>query len=426
MAGNNAKREVDTANFLKDYRTHIKEILSRPSGLHAPDPDRLRVWVDAQASERRRIAAAALASNIRYITHREVIEHCRTLMELMYTDFAKPIAPEKPLKWFVGSKTKSAYFISLICYDIVTKSGRRPPDIIICENLEYDECTDCTLFYLDDMSYSGSQIYNLLLNIHVEAARHNPSYVNTKKLINMNKVEAVPLDIRVGVCVLTERAEKQLSIFNYKYAYHRGISGFGDTPIPNPYKRYSSEVLRDLNTVLGEEVFTDCLIYFNPYSDSSCICYFDHKLADSNSTFTNVLRFGVVPPTVVNYPFIYSHDDRSFSPYKKYYTQDKEICDKEIETTQFIPFIRNCDPIDVRFLERLQSLPYHILMLISNGKDEEYEMYEINISKNRNLFTYKNSADYRCPTSWYKNLFKGGRQKKLRTKTRKNKSIRKR
>ena len=211
MADNNtlSKREVDTANFLKDYHAHIKEILSKPSGEHAPDYDRVKAWVDAQASKRRRIAAAALASNIRYITHHELIRHCETLMEKMYTDTEKPIC-DKPLKWFVGPKTKSAYFISLICYDIVIKTGKRPPDKIICENLEYEECTECTLFYLDDMSYSGSQIYTLLLNIHIAAARHNPSYINTKKMINMNKVEAVPLDIRIGVCVLTERAEKQL------------------------------------------------------------------------------------------------------------------------------------------------------------------------------------------------------------------------
>jgi hypothetical protein len=424
MAGNNtfAKREVDTANFLKDYNAHIKEILTKPSGEHVVDPARVKSWVDAQASERRRIAAAALASNIRYITHHELIRHCETLMEKMYTDPEKPIS-DTSLKWFVGPKTKSSYFISLICYDIVIKTGKRPPDKIICENLEYEECTKCTLFYLDDMSYSGSQIYNLLLNIHVEAARHNPSFVNTKKMINMNKLEAVPLDIRIGICVLTERAEKQLSVFNYKFAYTRGIRGFGDKPIPNPYKRYSSEILPDLNTLLGDELFTDCLIYFNPYSDSSCICYFDHKVADSNSTFTNVLRFGVVPPTVINYNFIYEHNERRFSIYKKYYTQEKESCDKEIVNTQFIPFITNCQPIDARYLDRLQALPYHVFMIVSNGNDEEYNMYNINTSKNRNLYNYKNSADHRCPKSWYKNLFRGGTRK---NKSRRNKTHRKR
>ena len=42
-----------------------------------------------------------------FITHDELIRHCETLMEKMYTDAEKPIS-DKPLKWFVGFKTKSA------------------------------------------------------------------------------------------------------------------------------------------------------------------------------------------------------------------------------------------------------------------------------------------------------------------------------
>jgi hypothetical protein len=420
---------IETTHFLIHYADKIEDILSMTSGNHAPDSVKLSEWIEAQASPRRRETAKILASNIRYIPHSETIQHCKSLITKMYNDPEKPIPVENTLKWFVGPKSKSAYFISILCYHFAKIAGYRLPEVIMTE-FDYDDCINSTIFYLDDMSYSGSQIVQLLMKIYETAALKSPERINRKKRVNLNVIKPEPSDIRVGVCILTERAKNVLETFNYGGLTIADV--YSKKPIANPYKRYVSEIIPDLQNVLDPQTYTDCLIYFNPYRDTPCICYFEHKLADSNSTFLNVLRFGIVPPTDINYKFIYQHEERKWSKYKPYYNQNKDICDKQIERTQFIPFINDCQSIDPDFIEKLKALPYHVFMLVEKGtKDEdgknlEYGYYQINTSHNEALFEYKNSVEKRCPHSWYKNAyFAGGTKKGKKRNQRRTKKARK-
>lgn len=397
-----------TRTFIENYNNKIKELLSMPSGQHEVDSDRLNEWINAQASVRRRETARILSEHIRYITHSELIKKCKELVDKLYND---PVPAENTLKWFVGPKNKSSYFISILCYHFAKESGYRLPDVILSPTLEYNDLKNSTTFYLDDMSYSGSQIYQLLQNIYTTSAKRSNSHVNKKKPVNLNIVKGEDIDLRVGICFITEMATKQLEAFNYQTSVFKH-GAYAKKLIPNPYKRYYGEVIQNLNSILDPQVYTDCLIYFNPFRNSPCICYFDHKLADTNSTFTNILRFGQVPPTEIDYTFIYKHEERKLSKYKPYYNQNKDICDKELNEIQFIPFIKGCEE---EFTEELKRLPYHIFMMSSNGeKDEdgtdlEYGLYGIPV--NEQLFSFKNSVDKRCPRSWYKNsYFNGGRR----------------
>jgi hypothetical protein len=425
----NAAVTAETASFFANYDARIADILALPSGQHASDDEALERWINAQASPRRRYAARTLAANLRYISHAEVIAFCKSLIDEMYTDATKPIPPENQLKWFVGPKTKSAYFIALICYHYAKQAGYRLPEVILSEHFTYEDCAHSTIFYLDDMSYSGSQLYQLLQKIHIRAAKENPKHMNKKKPVDMNAVEALPVDIRTGLLAITERAQKQLETFTYGGMNTIG-KAYGKKPTPNPYKLYAGTTIPDLERLIGPQQYADCVIYFNPFRDSSCICYFDHKIADSNSTFLNVLRFGVVPPSELNYKFIYQHENRKWSKYKPYYNQPTDVCDKEILQTQLIPFIKGC-PIDPKYRDQLQALPYHELMMVAGGPDEggkdlEYGFYEINISKNPDLYTYKNSVETRCPHSWYKDGYfaAGGKRTRKQRKKRRAKTFR--
>jgi hypothetical protein len=337
----------------------------------------------------------------------------------MYTDPEKPIPAANALKWFVGPSSKSAYFIAIICYHFAKQASYRLPDLIMTEHFDLDDCTDSTIFYIDDMSYTGSQIYQLLQSIHVAAAKQNPAYTNKKKAINMNAIKGLPIDLRVGACLLSERAQKQLETFKYSNTI-LSHSAYGKIPIPNPFKRYVVEVLPDLKRILSPQAYADTVIFFSPYRDPPCICYFDHKLADTNSTFTNVLRFGIVPPSTLDYKFIYIHNDRKWSFTKPYHNQDKEITDKILPQTQFMPFINGCPPPPPQLKARLEALPYHVLMMTSSdeldddGKNTAYAEYFINTS-NTEIFNYKNSVKLRCPHSWYKNsYFTGGSSSRTR------------
>lgn len=392
-----------TKSFIENYNERIDHILTLPSGTHSVNAEKLEQWINAQASDRRRAAAGALAKNIKYITHKDVIASCATLITKMYNDVEKPILESKPFAWYVGGKDKSSYFIALLCYKYVKDQGLRLPDIVLTTNFTYDSYKEYTIFYFDDMSYSGSQLYGLLNKIHTETMKQqakNPSII--------------PIDIRVGLCYISEKASillKQLTV------------SVPRRKIENPFKIYYTEKIPSLESVLGKQLYTDCIIYFNPYSDSDCICYFDHKIADQLSTFLNVLRFGPVPPNTIDYSFIFEHEQRK--PKTSFYTQENEQIDKDIQQTIYIPFINNCAPIpEDKYLE-LQSIPYHIFMLTASGMVEndgrnlEYSFYDIHELP---IYKYKNSVEERCPQSWYKKMFKGGRS--LR-KTRKRRIYRK-
>ena len=444
-----ASEDPGLVKFKRDYESKIADIFGRPPSTHPPDMSALRSWVDAQASPRRRAAAEHLASNLVYISHGELIGYCQDLVQKIYTDYDKPILPlPNKLKWFVGEKTKSSYFISLICYHFVQEAGYRLPDVILTDNFDLEACDNSTIFVFDDMSYSGSQLFQLLEKIHLAAARHSlqppaevPAGDANKKPkfrasrgpppINLDEAKFTPPDIRLGVCVMTGKSEEILTNFKYPTKLTIGYLAYASSPFPNPYKRYSSRIIPDLEKILSPQDYTDCIVYFNSYSQSPpCICYFDHKVADGYSTFLHVLRFGIVPPTPpkeMNYSEIYRI--QQYRRDKQYLTQDKEICDKEILKTQFIPFITGCH-IDEAYIERLKSLNYNVLMMGLEKTDEPYDEYRIegaytNVDNHLNLFKYKNSVESRCPHSWYKDGYfaEGGTRKRKHKKlTRRNKT----
>lgn len=421
--------------FIRDYESKIAHILGMPSGKHAPDKAALERWVYAQASPRRRRAAENLASNLVYISHRILIGYCRRLVQNMYTDGEKSIPPlPNKLKWFVGEKTKSSYFISLICYHFVKEAGYRLPDVILTDNFDLDECDNSTIFVFDDMSYSGSQLFQLLEKIHLAAARRSlqPSAelpvgdANAKPKfrasrgpppINLDEAKFTVPDIRLGICVMTKKSQETLENFKYPTKLTIGYLAYASSPFPNPYKRYSARIIPDLEKELNPQDYTDCIVYFNSYSQSPpCICYFDHKVADGYSTFLHVLRFGIVPPTKIDYSEIYRI--QQYRRDKKYLTQQAEICDKEILNTQFIPFVTGCH-IEEAYIEKLKSLNYNVLMMGLEKTDEPYDEYRIegaykNVDKDLNLFKYKNSVESRCPHSWYKDGYfaEGGTRKR--------------
>lgn len=408
-----------TEKFIHDYESKIEEILARPSGIHTIDHAAITRWIDSQASERRRIAAAALRDNIIYISHAEVIEYCFELMRRMYTDAERPIQDSIPLKWYVGPEDKSSYFISLLCYDIAKKQGFRLPDEILVNTFDYKDCIGSTLFYLDDMSYSGSQIYKLLKNIYVAHLKAFTKLEKGQKIILKKlNISTIPqLDIRVGITCITTKASNLLKSFNFRYNYLRlpVIQNNGDAIPVNPYPIYFVREIPDLKHILGDQLYTDCIIFFNPFSIAPCICYFDHKLADPLSTFTYVLQFGVVPPSLINYDFIFSHEDRKLSELKPFYNQQTDAPDKEIPNTQFIPFITGCIPFTPEQEVELRRIPFeHLMIIYTDPVDEDESVYNFYGIPVQNIFELKNSPGARCPKSWYKNFFKGGMRKTKR------------
>jgi hypothetical protein len=419
----------DNAVFLKDYEENIQRILSMPSGQHAPDPIKVEQWVEAQLSDRRKIAAKALADNIVYIPHQDLIYSISTLVDKVYGE--KEIPADNKIILFSGPRTKSNYFISLLFYHFIKIKGYPEPDLFIQyltpENRNHDG-QKTTVFYVDDMSYSGSQIIQYLSNIYktVEVNSKEPSW-----------------DIRVCLPFISENALNYLQNLNIP-------QGFGIINVKNPYPIYYIYSIPSLKKILGNDLYMDCVIYFTPISHADTICYFDHKIADALSTFLFVLLFGIIPPGKINWDILYHTESLkgkyAFGKYKNIDGPHKEEVYAEHinDKLNFIPLIKNCGHIKEfinRNLKFYQSLPYHMYMTTLEQHDLNVILNseEINgkwIIKNKqsdpekqkivNFIKERNSVEIRCPKSWYKNFFKGGkRNTKRKLKNRKLSKLRK-
>jgi hypothetical protein len=410
--------ESQTRNFMEDYDKHIHTILSMPSGNHAPDPEKLSQWVTAQVSERRRNAARAIAENITYITHRDLI---KSVNELIDDVNSKKIPDENIFILCAGPKNKSNYFISLLFYHFSKIKGFKLPDYIsnILHAKHYkinDKRT--TIYYVDDMSYSGSQIQQLLSSIYAFDEKNSPHW-----------------DIRICLPYASEAALLALQHVTYgKYGL----------PRTNPYKVYNKHTIPSLKKIIGEKQYWDCIAYFSYISNPDCVCYFDHKIADAPSTFLYVLLFGIVPPATINYKPIYTEQKIFKYEPLKHDLPEKEIIDdaKKDNKIDFIPFLKNCEYINEFIMKNktyFESIPYHYFLAnIKMYIENEYgafniilrEMFGNNEYRNSNLLTIRhhdekhqkmlnffkerNSVSLRCPRSWYKNMFAGGKTKKHR------------
>jgi hypothetical protein len=346
-----------------------------PSGKHHVNQEKLQEWINSQASPRRREAASALAKQIRYFTLADTIALSAKVITEMYNDPEKPISPTNKLKWYTGPTDKSGYLISILCYHLAKLSGYRLPDEILTTLTANDMDESTTIFYLDDMSYSSSQLKNILTKIRSK----NPN-----------------LDMRIGLTVATSLAERLLQTLNKTIVSYQKV--------PNPFKRYIGEIIPDIEEILGEKLYTDCIVYFSSFRSPPCICYFDHKTADSASTFLYVLSFGPVPPSQLDFKRIYSGWGIPNKKTNPYLNHKDDVCDKEIHNTEFIPFITGCSEV----LPEFKKIPYEVFMM----DIDEYTDSLINIPATTNsMFLSKNSPVRRCPKPWYKSYFKGGSRK---------------
>jgi hypothetical protein len=409
-----------TEKFKAAYEAKSAAILAMPPAAHPPISAKLDEWVAAQASERRRKAAAALRDNLQYIPHREVIEYSSRITDSLYE---KPIPAEKKLVWYAGAPSKSAYFISILCYHFARVKGYRLPDEIV-EAIRYTGENNFVLFIFDDMAYSGSQMNGMLKAFWSATVR---TKFPEESIINLKKIDVAGvehLDIRVGLCCAAESALGTLQTFKFSLFGMFDSTKIINGEVRSPYMLHVAKIVPSLKDVLDPKVYTDCIMYFNPYAGptTQCICYFDHKVADPVSTFTNVLLFGVVPPSKLNYDKLYSYENVKGYRSGPLYNQHEEVIDRDIPETQFIPFIKDCPPYD---FAALAKLPYHHLMIYqdSDGHETDPEgdwkaAYNFFLIDSATIPPEKNSVKRRCPTSWYKTFFKGGSRKDRKTKKR--------
>lgn len=401
------------STFLKHYSDHIAEILGKPSGQHTVNPERLKEWIEAQQSETRRALARALSEQTVYVPFDEVKDMCRTLVQQVYAAIPTD-APGKVI-WWVGNKTKSGYFISLLCYHYLLELGLPNPADIVIDVVSFE--SDRIYLKWDDMTYSGSQIEKLnhtILQEYLKEGRTNyPDVRHCLIAATTNAVRRLQKPMFLG---------KDYPIASRKYpAFAAFLAGRQRVYVDIPFQTYIVREFPTLDETLGAEMHYVCDWFFNR-EGANCAIYFDHKIADNVSTYMKVLLYGIVPPRTLNYknwdnPFLI---DDLVSKYKKFQasTLIREDRLREVgpdsELLQFKPFINGCPPMSDQF-SKWSPLPFSDFM-------QQYTEYARDMNDATDIPDWDDPMR-RCPVSWYKGYFKGGAyrirgRRKTRTKRR--------
>ena len=404
-----------TARFLQDYEAQIQAILSMPSGRHGVNPERLEEWIAAQQSAKRREIARALSQHIIYITHEEVIDRCRDLVTQFYTNYLPQQGIESPrIALFTHRRGKSGYMIALLFYYWAQQLGYPVPTLMTNElypHLLRDP--KCVIAFVDDMSYSGSQLMQILSSFAILPAFYEKTgypklwvgfVAITEKAQQKVKTLQPFMEAKASLTQVSHILAKNPNIakYNIREPPHRGRNML-HMPMQNPFTVYASRVIPSLRKQMGLENYVAALMFFNSEAADS-IVYFDHKVADSPSTFMKVLVFGPVPAKNVDINF-WIGDLELMSV-----TVKDEGIDGDSVVTQFKPFIDGCP----EFTEEQKALwgivDYNEFLTGLQMSDEPVVLPG----------TFENAA-LRCPQSWYKTMFnaEGGAGKVPKTRRRK-------
>lgn len=378
----------DKTTFLRHYRDHIAEILGNPSGHHGVDPMKQEEWIQAQQSDTRRALARALSEQIVYVTFDEVKDMCRVLVQQVYS----AIPTDATVVWWVDNKTKSGYFISLLCYHALLELGIPPPvDIVITmKTFEADR------IYLkwDDMTYSGSQLEQLNRSIVLDYLKQGRTDFPDVRHCLIAATTGAMHRLRQPILILPMYPAP-----SYKFpAIAAFLAGRPQASVDIPFQLHVVRQFPTLDETLGASAHYACDWFFNRQG-AKCAVYFDHKMADNVSTYLKVLLYGVVPPRTLEpdfeNPFLMDELREKYEG--AYVVEDRGLDETGIERTQFKPFLRGCPAMDARF-QTWSLLPFDDFM-------QEYA--ESDGARMKPPVPDWDDA-VRCPTAWYKTYFKGG------------------
>jgi hypothetical protein len=328
----------------------------------------------------------------------------------------------------------------------------------------FNNAKNSPVIILDDVSYSGSQLSNMLNSIYID---------------NVIKKKKPPPNIYVLLIALNEKSKFNISHSNYIKQISPGKYGYEKLPFKLIY--LEERCYKPIISKIGIEKYIYMIILFSPWTISVktpyVSIYLDHKIADENSTFTTTLIYGQIPPSSFNinkynelkfrgiYYYHKDDDDDDIegkmllnnldSKYKNdngmiYINKlienfiDQDISDRP-QTTEisFKPFINLCNKNEI-LLENIsnpeiKNMDYFIFMLpencLNSSKDcvlssssdllillnNYLQINNLSIQDNNNDFDpetdkiqltqegenliqiHNKIKNYKCPISWYKN-----------------------
>lgn len=401
----------------------ILEICRDTSGTKSINIEKSENWINSQLTLRRQNAARNLFNSIRYITLEETINYINNLIDMYYEEISI-----NDVYIFLNDKykNKSNFFINIIGIHRILERGFKQP--IIIDNIEeyFHLFENNHLLLLDDMMYSGSQMGSFLEKLTVKSILDNLN-INVSVFVVGSTEYAMKRNIKIKLDHFSIKQISKLKNINY-----RDVPIYGDNNFNIRYG-FIEKNIYDLITI---DEYLDILYFFSPftYGNPHCCVYFDHKIADSISTFLTVLLHGPILPSKLytelnNGDYIYESFMRninlimssysiSISDARMYITdyiknmQYDENCIND-ELLSFSPFINNLEHVDNNIFI---SLPYYLFCVndtfIENyGEDEDDNYNNYNNDDDEiynNIKLYYNNIkniyenEVRHNISWYK------------------------
>lgn len=265
-------------------KNKIATAIEKYSGAYSMNKHSVDKFINGQLSSIRRRAARDLIDNTIYITLKETSTIIETLILQLYDQIGQ-LGPEDNIYMFAGLPTNSYYFMSVLALFHIRNHGLKDP--IFIDRLSYDlleQIGTNPLIYVDDVSYSGSQMQQKLDKLYTTGHELN-IYV---LLVALNTS---------SLSILTTVRDKT------------GQSH------PTPYKiRYLPDRLYStLIESVGIERYFMIQLFFSPFTHPAVSIYLDHKMADEVSTFKKALSFGPIVPSSYNIKGILGYE-RQWSP----------------------------------------------------------------------------------------------------------------
>jgi len=304
--------------FLQNYEINIAKIKEalRDSGKHKINKENAKTFINEQLSPLRRQAAKDLIENTKYITLKETFNIVEELIMRVYSR----IDTNQNIFLFCGDNNKSFYFFACIAYYFILKHKLKQPIFIKkIKNPLLDRLNEDTLIIVDDASYSGSQLGDMLDSMHyyvsIEQKRPPP---NVEVLLTA--VNTISLDVLSKVSTKKDSRGRPID--------------FVQSPLHiNVLDKYNYNALV---VDIGIERYFYINLFFNVFlsHNTHIALYLDHKVANTTSTYKNAYVYGPIIPSTYNLRDVYTNIMGGGKPPYMYQRVPPEI--KEGLYAQFI------------------------------------------------------------------------------------------
>ena len=284
--------------FLSDYEYNIDQVFSgiRESGIHDIDPDLARAFIENQLSPARRLAAQDLIENTIYIRMDEMATVLEELIIKLYTTHDN-FSGYTDIYIVSQIPEKSSYYLSVLALYFIRKHNFREPSRFITYAMFSEKLCDIIdnnpVIYIDDMSYSGSQLKTSL---------HRASFIRS----NVNKP---PLNMHCLIISASEIAIKNITTVpdkaKWKDKTKTSIDIVSYKKSPFNFIIKPERIYQKLINKIGYERYVNLRLFFSPWTTNTpqVSAYLDNKLADEVSTFKKALLYGPIIPETYNISF---------------------------------------------------------------------------------------------------------------------------